>query len=124
MTEVRLIDANALFNDLKESAKAAREWKEEAQDEEIKIRADQAHGTFIECALRVKNAPTIEAEPVRHGRWIAVPAAHDTRIAKCSLCGFWQKSKGNDKTGGYMIHKVVYRYCSACGARMDGGEQE
>ena len=63
MPEVRLIDANALYNDMKESAKAAREWKEEAQDEEIKIRAEQAHGTFCECALRVKNAPTIESEP-------------------------------------------------------------
>lgn len=55
----RLIDANALYNDLKESARAAREWKEEAQDEEIRIRAEQTHGTFCECALRVKNAPTI-----------------------------------------------------------------
>ena len=65
--EVRLIDANALYNDLKESVKAAREWREEAQEEEIKIRAEQAHGTFCECALRVKNAPTIDAEPVK---WI------------------------------------------------------
>ena len=67
---MRLIDADALFNDLKASAKSAREWREETEDEEIKIRAEQAHGTFIECALRVKNAPAIKAEPVRHGRWI------------------------------------------------------
>lgn len=39
MPEVRLIDANALLEDLKTTVKAATEWKEEA------------HGTFIECAL-------------------------------------------------------------------------
>lgn len=62
MPEVRPIDANALYNDLKESAKSALKWKEETQDDEIKIRAEQAFVTFIECALRVKNAPTIEKE--------------------------------------------------------------
>ncbi len=60
----RLIDANALIDDLKASARGARERKEETQDEECKIRYDQAYWTFIECALRVKNAPTIESEPV------------------------------------------------------------
>lgn len=117
---VRLIDANALLNNLKESAKDAREWRDETQDEGIKIRAEQAFGTFIECALRVKNAPTIEAEPVRHGRWIDTPLPN-SRVAKCSLCKFWQKTNGDDKTGKHLIHNEVYRYCAGCGARMDGG---
>lgn len=58
-----LIDRDALLNDLKESIKSAREWREEAHDEEIKIRAEQAHGTFVECALRIKHAPAVN-------RWI------------------------------------------------------
>jgi hypothetical protein len=75
-----LIDRDALLNDLKESVKAAREWKEEARDEEIKIRAEQAHGTFIECALRVKNAPAVN-------RWIPVEDAlpeDGQRVLICS----------------------------------------
>lgn len=77
------------------------------------------------CAILcwINDMPTIEAKPVRHGRWLPVESAHDTRIAKCSICGFWQKSNGNDKTGNYHIHKAVYRYCAACGAKMDGGAE-
>jgi hypothetical protein len=85
MPKVRLIDANALLADLKASVKAVREWKEETKDEEIKIRADQAFGTFIECALRVKNAPTIEAEPVRRGHWIKLPESCQADY-ECSEC--------------------------------------
>lgn len=110
----RLIDANALFDDLKSSAKAAREWREETQDEEIKIRAEQAHGTFVECALRVKNAPTIEAEPVRHGRWI--PTEYDSYADgspvwdkyECSECG--HEHSGEEDT--------LTAFCPDCGADM------
>ena len=114
----RLIDANALYNDLKESVKAAREWKEEAQDEEIKIRAEQAHGTFCECALRVKNAPTIDAEPVRHGYWIEcdyktlehgeIESAYKAGLC-CSEC----------RTGFKKNHMTYKAFCPACGAKMD-----
>ena len=97
---MRLIDADALLDDLKSSAKDAREWEEETQDEEIKIRDEQTFGTFVECALRVKNAPTIEAEPVRHGRWECG--------GFCSECGIDNEERKTD-------------FCPNCGARMDGG---
>ena len=69
----------------------------------------------------INNAPTIEAEPVRHGRWESVknpqwPAySHD----KCSLCGWWNTKNalcydGNKKPG----HSL--NYCPNCGAKMDG----
>jgi hypothetical protein len=111
MLEVRPIDANALFNDLKASAKAAREWKEETQDEEIKIRAEQTFGTFVECALRVKNAPTIEPE-VRRGNG-------------CSYC----KGRAYSKKPLTVITRtmkrveVVFEYCPSCGKKMNGGEE-
>lgn len=98
----RLIDANALLNDLKASAKDAREWKEETQDEEIKIRAEQTFGTFVECALRVKNAPTIEPE-VRHGRW-KTKVIHDAYCFQCSACN--------------SIYNGDTHYCPHCGAKM------
>ena len=64
----------------------------------------------------IDRIPTIEVEPVRHGCWIPIS---DT-AAKCSVCGWWQKTNGHDETGNAHIHKAVYKYCTACGARMDG----
>lgn len=75
------------------------------------------------CRKCIYEAPTIEAEPVRHGRWIDTPLPN-SRVAKCSLCGFWQRTNGDDKTGKHMIHNAVYRYCGGCGARMDGGADD
>lgn len=118
MPKVRLIDANALFNNLKKSAKAAREWREGTQDEEIKIRAEQTHGTFVECALRVKNAPTIEAEPVRHGRMIEGRYPNEN---KCSECGqVFRDDIGfiiQDDDGAFHYPKR----CPECGCYWDGG---
>lgn len=65
----------------------------------------------------IEAMPTIEPE-VRHGRWIDTPLPN-SRVAKCSLCGFWQRTNGDDKTGKHLIHTAVYRYCAGCGARMD-----
>lgn len=61
----------------------------------------------IEKAIR-ENVKQIEAEPVRHGRWIFRGKEFDTHILMCycSECEF-----------------LDYRsnYCSHCGAKMDGG---
>ena len=62
--------------------------------------------------------PTVSTEPDRKlGHWIMM----DADRAKCSLCGWWQKSNGKDKTGKGLIFSACYHYCTACGARMDGG---
>lgn len=52
--------------------------------------------------------PTIDAEPVRHGKWIFNPSdAFEAMFAKpkCSECGFESADGGN--------------YCPHCGAKMD-----
>lgn len=51
--------------------------------------------------------PTVDAVPVRHGRWID----KDGSIATCSACG--------DRWGVWS----VMRYCPNCGARMDGKDE-
>jgi hypothetical protein len=82
-----------------------------------------AEGVFSYCDTIMQTIdaqPTIEAEPVRHGRWIDTPLPN-SRVARCSLCGFWQRTNGDDKTGKHLIHNAVYRYCAGCGAKMDGG---
>ena len=66
-------------------------------------------------AIRVvKNAPTIEAEPVRHGKFIGTeydgyadgnPVYYEW---KCSECGCV-----------FEEDEPTYRYCPNCGARMD-----
>lgn len=55
-------------------------------------------------------APTIDAEPVRHGRWVKKGQSFlfPERFMNysCSLCG-------------YDIDKTKHRYCPNCGAKMD-----
>ncbi len=50
-------------------------------------------------------APTIEAEPVRHGRWIFKGKSNGRSIYQCSECK-------NDISGSAA-------YCKECGAKMD-----
>lgn len=60
--------------------------------------------------------PTIEAEPVRHGRWEdrANPQWPAYDIRHCSVCG-WNipKTKLRNKDANW-------NYCPHCGAKMDG----
>ena len=58
------------------------------------------------CLEDIDNAPTIEAEPVRCGKWIK-----GTRY-KCSECGTEWDLDGTPKEYGM-------NYCAYCGARME-----
>lgn len=59
------------------------------------------------AAETLKLAPTIDAEPVRHGRWIDMRESHkDVPHIRCSEC----KS---------VIYGLESRYCPNCGAKMD-----
>ena len=64
----------------------------------------------VQNALRIMidNAPTIDAEPVRHGRWLAEVNFPGT-YAHCSECGC--RCRG---------HAPNYKYCPECGANMRG----
>ena len=56
----------------------------------------------------IAHQPTIDAEPVRHGKWMFTPSdAFEAMFTKpkCSECGFESADGGN--------------YCPNCGARMD-----
>ena len=58
----------------------------------------------------VKHAPTIDAEPVIHGKWLTAYGEHISfgvrpHVSFCSQC--------NEVTA------FKYRYCPNCGARMD-----
>ena len=53
--------------------------------------------------------PTIEAEPVRHGRWVERPNTKGQ--VYCSECGTLEKTTDNN---------FKSMHCPHCGAKMDG----
>lgn len=58
--------------------------------------------------FEVDNAPTIEAKPVKHGKW---DIFHNDSIPfafKCSACG--------------QLIIVATKYCANCGAKMDSND--
>ena len=65
----------------------------------------------------VKEQPIIEAEPVRHCRWLLKP--HEHAPAKefiCSECGNVSEHKYYSESG-------YYSYCKDCGAKMDASPE-
>ena len=85
---MRLIDADAMRND----------WLENGQNEYV-----YDTNAFLQS---IDEQPTIEAEPVRHARYI--PDMNYRTLGNCGLCG-------GDVT-------CIQNYCPNCGAKMDGGD--
>lgn len=99
---MRLIDADALEKSLTEKG-ADYTVSMFATSDDCNI----ARLVAFECAEEVKNAPAIEAEPVRHGKWVWVRDKHNYPMGmKCSECGRRVKNLGEN-------------YCPKCGAKMD-----
>ena len=77
------------------------------------------NGLTMAKAIAMK-APTIEAAPVRHGRW--VPLSYDGYADgypvydewECSECHFACEGEG----------EPPLNYCPNCGTKMDGGVKE
>ena len=102
---MRLIDADELFQ------------PDENSDKVLIIGGQASAGKTVALAMKllekkVADAPTIEAEPVKHGRWhdcYQIDEFHYIRI--CSECA-----------NRNVFHKYdsVGNYCPNCGARMDG----
>ena len=71
-----------------------------------------------------RNAPAVDAEPVRHGRWVKCQGK--SNIWYCSECGEKINYKQNRRT--YNIPKVQVwqknKRCRNCGAKMDGGAED
>ena len=102
---MRPIDADALIRDIAESIRLADEWEKEAHEKkdkhEIKCAID-TRKNLMYMILRVKKFPTIDAEPVKHGRWIIA----DDGVTRCSIC--------------YGASDYERSFCGDCGAKMDG----
>ena len=76
---------------------------------------------FCDAIYKVLKLSTIEAEPVRHGRWKWANGYVGT-MAECSVCG-------SSPMSFYALPKnqigrlPVYKYCPRCGAKMDGVDE-
>lgn len=100
---MRLIDVDALLAQMKECY--------ERRAEEANMTGDRAVCvTWRDTVILIKGAPTVDAVPVRHGRWKCV---NNDRYA-CSLCGFEPWYEGSIST----LH-----YCPNCGANMRGEKE-
>lgn len=86
---MRLIDADAL--------------------EETFRKTYKVDGKGVICAV-IDEAPTVEAEPVRHGRWEDCTNHESVDFEdKCSVCGYTIFAD--------FSHRL--RYCPNCGAKME-----
>lgn len=74
---------------------------------------------FLDVRATVEKQPTIDAEPVRHGKWIIRdnPGTGWYRVT-CSECGEDVTSTA-PCIGFFPNAKVTWNYCPECGARMD-----
>lgn len=93
---MRLIDADALVERLEKS----HEYHARTSREEVLLARD----------IRIiKEQPTIDAEPVRHGRWEEYPDSAHRRCTNCKK--EFEKAK----------FSILALRCPICGAIMDGG---
>ena len=98
VTTMRLIDADALI---------------------AKAYIMQEPNGFIHSVVterQIVKCPTIEAEPVKHGRWVDVGYK-----IRCSLCdrGVFL---GTTDPVAHNYEKENFNYCPNCGAKMQGGK--
>lgn len=63
--------------------------------------------------MAVMSAPTVDAEPVRHGQWDYVTVV-DEGFWRCSNCGTPSEASGA---------KLLYKYCPFCGAKMGDNDE-
>ena len=78
---------------------------------------DDISPTRDEFVEFIKKQPTIEVEPVKHGRWIGAPICGNDNC-RCSECGSWHNIHVN------LRGEIMQKYCPNCGAKMDGDRKE
>ena len=110
MHDVRLIDGNALVKEIE-----SVHCKDCDSYNGAMCRACQ----WMDAMDYIEDAPTVDAQPVKHGRWIEVRRHMDADGCivtdyKCSECGFMLRDTNPDDRDSEF-------YCYHCGADMRGG---
>lgn len=68
----------------------------------------------------IDDAPTIEAEPVRHGRWIDGADSFGAERGKFRVCSWCNTCFPRDDA---IVPPAYWQGCPNCGAKMDGGAE-
>lgn len=70
------------------------------------------------ATLILREAPTVDAVEVVHGRWEEMHyeggILDGTNFDRCSVCGY-------ERVFDDPALKTVFKYCPNCGSKMDGG---
>ena len=90
---MRLIDADALIDEIKTCL-----WDWEFLD------GLNAKTVLKQTITDIGNMPTVDAVPVKHGKWEVING-----IVSCTVCG---------------EHCMEFNYCPNCGAKMDGERKD
>lgn len=90
---MRLIDADALILDLDDSL------------------------FYIDAIPFVEDSPTIDAEPVRYGKWECLAENSTGNIYSCSNCTSLYNPNSKDVAMGRIVENP--HYCPNCGAKME-----
>ena len=113
MAKVRLIDAGELLHRIKENSYTL-----------VDIINSKGNGMFLNgIEQAINSAPTIEAEPVNHAKWLT---DSEGEIC-CSNCGHYSQDRFDERfeneLGKGWALKNPY-YCGYCGSKMDLKEGE
>ena len=103
---MRLIDGDAL-------KRKAQKVAAESCKMQMTAKVETVLNQFIDW---IENAPTIDAAPVVHGRWIRVG-----NHWKCSVC---EKDDYSAYFWGADTMELQDFYCPNCGAKVDGSEAD
>lgn len=101
---MRLIDADALKRAI--GCADVVKWGNKDSEQQHRSYSTMMMYEIADC---IDDAPTIEAETVRHGRWVPWKGRYKT-IPQCSECGHTTRPDG-------------YPYCPNYGAKMDAKEE-
>lgn len=106
----RLIDADALIEDLEYDVELDARALD---DTDLSLGRNRELVQFDkDCKQNaidmLKKAPTVDAEPVRHGHWVGIDD-EPCEVWECDMCGYIYESD-----------QQWYNYCPNCGAKMDG----
>lgn len=109
---MRLIDADALHDDLRTKQK----WIVKREDKHNEgYTYDQVH-------FAIDDQPTVDAVPVRRGKWLDLETLKRPwfrhHIFECSVC------KNTLDMDGVNAGRGDANYCPNCGARMDERKEE
>lgn len=105
----RLIDADALLEYLEQTHEWLFKLHATLTCEDAKRQCSAEIAVINDIERRVKNAPTIDTEPVQHGRW-----EYRGFDARCTVCGYWNNADRVTRI------RNDPPYCPWCHAKMDG----